>query len=116
MTLAARTIQLKLCNSFSYVNQFSIAVIANLIHRVPPLNLDTYAIFPLSNCSHQSICVFSNHTIYLWNNLPDSVVHSKSIVTFKHSLQLCHCQWTAIPLNDGGKQIYLLVPESTWNA
>ena len=52
-----------------------------------------------------------NRTIYLWNNLLDFVVHSnyKSIVTFKHSLQLCHCQLTAIPLNDGGKQIYLLV-------
>jgi len=27
----------------------------------------------------------------LWNNLPDSVVHSESLVTFKQSLQLYHC-------------------------
>ena len=35
-TLAARRQQLKLCTFFRYVNQLSIAPIANITHRVPP--------------------------------------------------------------------------------
>ena len=70
-----------------WINGLSIAPIANLIHRVPLFNLE--CLFCLSNCSCQSIYVFFfSHTINLWNNLPDSVVHSNSLVTFKHSLQL----------------------------
>ena len=34
-TLAARRQQLKLCTFFRYVNQLSIAPIANITHRVP---------------------------------------------------------------------------------
>ena len=33
-----------------------------------------------------NICIiFFPLTIHLWNNLPDSIVHSNSLVTFKHS-------------------------------
>ena len=39
-----------------------------------------------------NICtLFFPHTINLWNNLPDFVVHSESLVIFKHSPQLYHC-------------------------
>ena len=41
--------------------------------------------------TNQYMYSFFPHTINLWNNLPDFVVHSASLATFKHSLQLYHC-------------------------
>ena len=80
----------KLCAFFSYVNQLYIANIANITHRLPPFQ--SRHIHDLSFArTNQYIYSFSPHTIYLWNNLPHSIVHSKSLVTFKHSLQLYHC-------------------------
>ena len=58
-------------------------------------NLDMYMIsllfvqllVPINICT----CIlFFPYTIYLWNNLPDSVVHSNSLVNFKHFLQMYH--------------------------
>ena len=93
-TLAARRKQLKLCTFFSYVNGLSIAPIANLIHRVTPFQSrhmhDLSFVCPIAR-TNQYMYSFFPHTIHLWNNLPDSVVHSNSLDTFKHSLQLYHC-------------------------
>ena len=87
------------------MNGLSIAPIANLIHRVPPFQsrhilasypgllpcslgtrLDTYMISLLfvQLLVPINICIlFSPIQFPLWNNLPDSVVHSNSLVTFK---------------------------------
>ena len=57
-----------------------------------PFNLDTCMTSFLCPTAHtnQYMYSFFPHTIHLWNNLPDSVVHSNSLNTFKHSLQLYH--------------------------
>ena len=93
-TLAARRKQLKLCTFFSYLNGLSIASVANLIHRVTPFQSrhmhDLSFVFPIAR-TNQYMYSFFPHTIHLWNNLPDSVVHSNSLDTFKHPLQLYHC-------------------------
>ena len=93
-TLAARRQQLKLCTFFRYVNQLSIAPIANITHRVPPFQSrhihDLAYVCPIAR-TNQYMYSFVPHTINLWNNLPDFVVYSESLVTFKHSLQLYHC-------------------------
>ena len=58
-TLAARRQQLKLCTFFRYVNQLSIAPIANITHRVPPFqSRHIHDLACLSDCSYQSIYVF----------------------------------------------------------
>ena len=96
-TLAARRQQLKLCTFFRYVNQLSIAPIANITHRVPPFQSrhihDLAYVCPIAR-TNQYMYSFFPHPINLWNNLPDFVVHSDSLATFKHSLQLyqyCGC-------------------------
>jgi len=79
-----------LCTFFRYVNQLSIAPIASITHRVPPFQSrhihDLAYVFPIAR-TNQYMYSFFPHTIHLWNNLPDFVVHSESLVTFKHSLQ-----------------------------
>ena len=76
------------------VSVLSIAPIANLILRVRPFQSrhmhDLSFVCPIA-CTSQYMYSFFPHTIHLCNNLPDAVVHSNSLVTFKHSLQLYHC-------------------------
>ena len=76
------------------MNGLSIAPIANLIHKVRPFQsrhiLGLSFVRPIA-CTNQYMYYFSSLTIYLWNNLSDSVVLSNSLVTFKNYLQLYHC-------------------------
>ena len=76
------------------MNQLSIAPIANITHRVPPFQsrhiYDLAYVCPIAR-TNQYMYSFFPHTINLWNNLPDFVAHSESLVTFKHSLKLYHC-------------------------
>ena len=66
------------------MNGLSIAPIANLIDRVTPFQSrhihDLSFAFPIAR-TNQYMYSFSPIQFYLWNNLPDSVVHSNSVVT-----------------------------------
>ena len=76
------------------MNQLSIAPIANITHRVPPFQSrhihDLAYVCPIAH-TNQYMYSFFSHTINLWNILPDFIVHSVSLATFKHTLQLYHC-------------------------
>ena len=77
-TLAGWKQQLHQCTFLSYMNQFSIAPIANITHRVPPItSRHIHDLF--FACTK---CFFPIHRTIL----PDTVVHSNSLVMFKHSL------------------------------
>ena len=64
------------------MNGLSIAPIANLIHRVPPFqsrHIHDLSLVCSTARTNQYMYSFFSHTISLWNNLPDSVVHSNSV-------------------------------------